>query len=159
MVFFRSKEACFSFLLLLTGVSKIASQCAPICEHYRPTSLLAINSGNTHSFAITHRQANDTLFRLRNSSNVSLFTSREACAENKPAAFCHLLNVIHDGGGNFSVDVSCADVEAMRGQEVVFVLEMESLHDDMTNCTIFVDSFVYQSCKKTAQKLMMYTST
>lgn len=71
-------------------------------------------------------------------------------------ASCSLINVIHGGGGNFSADFSCSDLEVMWTQELVFVMEMESLHQNKSNCSILVDSFVFQPCKNLTIHLISY---
>lgn len=129
--------------LALGVITEIDSQCAPICENYNLSSPLAIDSGGRTSFAVTHYQAN---VRLRNSTAVSLYTSKEACSANStPAASCSLMNVIHGNDRDFSADLTCSDLEPIRGEVVLFVLEMESLHNNESSCVVLMESFVYKS--------------
>lgn len=128
--------------LALNVITEIDSQCAPVCENYNLSSPLAINSGGLKSFAVTHHQANA---RLRNSTDVSLYRSKEACSANTPAASCTLMNVIHGNDRNFSADLTCSDLEHIRGEVVLFVLEMESLRNNESSCVVLVESFVFKS--------------
>lgn len=129
--------------LLCASVTEILSICDPICEEYYSSSPLpALQSDRTESLAVTHQQAYDSLLRLRNGANVSLFSSMEACGES-PATYCSLRNVTHFGGGNFSANVSCADVERIRGSNGILVMEMESLQVHKSDCLIIIDVFVF----------------
>lgn len=129
-------------LLFACVISQIDSQCSPVCEYNLSSPLAAIDSGSTKSFAVTHHQAN---VRLRNNTAVSLFTTKEACSANTPAASCTLTNVVHANERSFSGDLTCSDLEGIRGEVVLFVLEMESLQNNGSSCVVLVESFVFKS--------------
>lgn len=129
---------CHFVLLFACVITDIDSQCAPVCEYYNLSSPLAIDSGTTKSLAVSNHQAN---VRLRNNTAVSLFTSKKACSANTPAASCILMNVVHSNG-SFSADLTCSDLEGIRGEVVLIVLELEN---NESSCVIPVESFVFKS--------------
>lgn len=133
---------CHFLLLFACVIAEIDSQCSPVCEYYNLSSPLAIDSGCTKSFAVTHHQAN---VRLRNNTAVSGFITKEACSANTPAASCTLTNVVHANERSFSADLTCSNLEGIRGEVVLFVLEMEPLQNNGSSCVVLVESFVFKS--------------
>lgn len=133
------------FLLLLV-VTDVFSNCTTICVQYDVTPLLIVDSDSVMSLNIRYSNY-QTFYRIRNDTTIKLFTSKEVCAANKPAASCNLTNITDNYGGDISVDFFCEDLEDLRGQEVALALEMQ---ENERNCLILADSFVFQKSKKSS---------
>lgn len=131
-------------LLVVVSVTKISLQCTPTCDNYSASSLPEINSNTTAPLSITYSQSFDSQLRLQNETNVSVFTSRDTCG-NTPNTFCMLTNIVHEGGGNYTANLSCDDLEGVLGKNVVLVVEMESSR--VNNCHILLESFAFQRSK------------
>ena len=129
--------------LLLVVVTGGFSNCTTICVQYVVTPLPIVDSDSVMSLTISYSN-HQTFYRLRNDTTLQLFTSKEVCAANKPAASCNLTNITDDYSGDISVDFFCEDLENLRGQEVSLALELQ---ENERNCLILADSFVFQKSK------------
>ena len=128
---------------MLSSVAEIFPQCTPVCESYHISTFpAAIDSGITQYFFLT---TDDFSLQSRSSDiNASLFASEDTCI-NTAEAGCRL-HISNNGSGHFTGNFTCADVHNVRGENVVFVFEMESLRNG-TNCLILKQSFVFENSK------------
>jgi hypothetical protein len=101
-----------------------------------------IDDGITHPFALS---TNASWLQPLNSEihNMSLFTlGCERIAES----ICRLY--IEDNvDGKITGNFTCNELHNVRGEKVIFALEMESQENGSYSCLMLIESFVFESSK------------
>lgn len=127
----------------MTSVAETLSQCSSPCDSYRFHTFPTAIDNTIHQFTL-EVATNGNL-----SENASLFSTNDAAAgdsscSNHPAAMCSL-HVIENNGGIFRGNFTCTELESVRGDSVMFTLDLSS--GDQVVCSVQKETFVYGKSK------------